>query len=280
MMKRWQYFTAPLVLILLIATGLHVTKKFYPNSWAVSVPITFSDGQILTAAQLNTTVTTIYSAFNGHDHDGSDGEPSTISPSVIDTDFSMVTGGITNLDTIDSTSGTDLTINASAQNVIVGGYSHSNETRLGILNSSSNSVLRLDTDSGSAIWDIQNNHTTNDLEFEYNTSTAEIAFTNEGGIYTNGHSSSDIAWETYTGTTCSSDPCTTTVDASAPGSGAPISFQCCIAGDDDDYHCNSVPTGGAAFNLEYDTSADDLLIVIPSGTLDNHTYNCIVMYQP
>lgn len=46
-------------------------------------PITFVDGAVLTAAQLNTENNTIYNAFNNHNHDGVQGEPTTLNPSII-----------------------------------------------------------------------------------------------------------------------------------------------------------------------------------------------------
>lgn len=292
-MKKWQYFTAPLALIFLTVVSLQSIRNFAPTSWAVSVPVTFTDGQVLTAAQLNSVVTTIYSAFNGHDHDGSDGEPSTISPAAIDTDFEMTTGAITNIDKLTSTSGTQMTLNETGDDdVIVGSSSRTGEVLLGIEAAAANAVLRFSAASGSNVWDFEADNSSGNLETQYN-SASKVVFTTEGGIATDGQgASNDIAWETYSGTSCSSSTtvsCTFDVDTSAPGSGLPLSFSCMVE--------NSASDGqmtGGAFNSPsssqdcllafYDSSQDDLSVTIGDGvgcdTYKSRSYNCLVFYTP
>ena len=151
-MRKLTFITGPIIAGVLLFSFLNNIRDWtFPDLFAVSVPVTFTDGNVLTAAQLNSNNTTIYNAFNGHDHDGSDGEPSTLSCSAIDTAVSF-----TGVPTFDSTAG-----GAAAS---FGPSSGSNDARIDlVVNQASANTWQLFVDNDEA----------DELSFAYN--ATEIA---------------------------------------------------------------------------------------------------------
>ena len=313
-------------------------NKMFPNLFAVSVPVTFTDGSVLTAAQLNSVNSTIYNAFNGHDHDGSDGEPSTLSPSAIDTNMTF-----TNATGINVGDGTGTATDASAVGLTINSDTGDARMTMQVGNSSSTSwqflvdnsdsdhfelsynggdvfdvringnsqiqgtganLLVNQTSTGDASLKMQVNDTSanqwqflvdNDdsdkLELDYAGAKALEIRVNAvadfqsdvnvaGGLSTDGNSSDKIAWETYTGTTCTPANCQTTVDSTPPSN---IIGGSCSVGDGTtrDFCGGVVGDAGGAQSFCYLTVTSGVLrLDINNAAVDNETYDCVVWYTP
>lgn len=278
-MKKLTYLYGPIVLAsLLFAAGHYLINNIFPSLFAVSIPTTFTNGSVLTASQLNSNNTAIYNAFNAHNHDGSDGEPSTLAFTTASASFNasgdITFNGASSSLECDGTTATDLLLDQNNKDVVIGDGAKTTQEELTIRSNTGDAALSLRVNNSSSnTWTMSNENSSSDtLTYSYNSSD-KILFLTDGRIATGGQASTEaIAWEAYSGTTCSPSPCTTTVDATAPGTGRPLSFQCCVG-------TSSVSVCGSAFAIEhYDDAADDLQIEVSSATFAAQDYNCIVFY--
>lgn len=278
-MKKLTYLYGPIVLaMLLFAVGNYLINNIFPSLLAVSIPTTFTNGSVLTASQLNSNNTAIYNAFNSHNHDGSDGEPSTLAFTTASASFNasgdITFNGASSSLECDGTTATDLLLDQANKDVIIGGGDKTTQEELTIRANTGDAALSLRVNNSSSnTWTMSNENSSSDtLTYSYNSSD-KVLFLTDGRIAAGGQASTEaIAWEAYSGTTCSPASCTTTVDASAPGTGRPLSFSCCV-GSATVSVCNTslaVP--------KYDDGADALTIDISSATFAGQSYNCIVFY--
>lgn len=260
-MKLIKYILGPIVLASLVVVSLSLGLKWlWPDLQAVSIPTTFSNGSVLTAAQLNSNNTSIYNAFNGHNHDGGDGEPSTLGFTSATATSVGFTGGAVSIG--DGTGTSDI---STARMLLLNTNTGDPSIRLQCNNTSANA------------WDISvDNSDSDNLEIAYNGSN-QMVLTSSGGLTLSGNSTaSAIAWEAYTGTTCGTAPCTTTVDATAAGSGQPLFFGCFV----NDGTTAIAAISSTVVQARYDLASDDLEILVTSASFENHTYKCVSFYLP
>ncbi len=303
-MRRIGFIVAPIVLaVALFAGGSWLGKNIISIVHAVSVPVTYSSGAVLTAAQLNSSNNAIYNSFNAHDHSGGEGEPSTLSFTGNDASFTQ-SGDIT-LDAsgasleCDGTTATDLLLDQGNYDTFFGdGTASSGTVDVVIRADGGDAALGLKVNNATANeWTIRNDNSDSDhLEFEYNATTG-VEFQTDGDINVIGGIATDdqgtpIAWETYSGTTCAytTGSCITDIDTSAPGSGAPLSISCMVQGTIDYDVVGSRSTsssGGSRCAVAYyDVSSDDIsfnftgISSCGDGQWSEAPYKCIVFYIP
>lgn len=293
-MKKLQYLLAPIILGASLYIGASAFWNWlYPTVTAITVPVTFTDGGVLTASQLNSNNTTVYNAFNGHDHDGGDGEPSTLSFTAVDSAAVAFTAAV------NGPGSSELLLDQDNQNVIIGDGTGASE-KLTIISDSGDANLELRVNNATANeWEMRNDNSDSDkLIFRYNAVTAVEMETDgdlmvsddivaTGGIAADGKTGNNlIAWEVYSGTTPTLGS-STTIDANTPGSGAPLAMSCTVNYTSDQWtECNGYgeDTDGAheCCWVAYDTSLDDTTITIfNNANCTNWAstgYKCIIIY--
>lgn len=302
-MKKWQYFigsiTSGLLLSFFVFKGI---QEFYPNALGVSIPVTYSDGNVLTAAQLNSVNNSIFGAFNSHNHDGGDGEPSTLAFGAVSSspqfNGDITFNGATSSLEVDGTTSTDLLLDQGNFGAVLGGGTSTADIstfRSLLINSNtgdSNIRLQVNNTSSNA-WDINVDNSDGDaMELGYNGSPV-VQMTTTGGIASGGQSKTHaIAWETYPNVTlpASGGTCTV-VDSTAPGSGVPLLFTCMVnvtdgASGDWSMSGSSLPDEGGFRDCVYtiyDGAGDDLEVCIENDLgCENSDANeeavCFVVY--
>lgn len=301
-MRKLQFIVGPMVAgAILSAAAIYVWHNIIPALQAVTVPVTFTDGSVLTAAQLNSNNTSIYNAFNGHNHDGSDGEPSTLAFTSASASFTasgdITFNGATSSLEADGTTATDVFIDQNNKDVTIGDGTDTGEETLTIrAGTGGNAALGLRINNNSANeWKILNDNSGDHLSFYYG-GTRQIDFNLSGGITTGGSATTNsIAWEMYQGTTCTASSavaCNTTVDSTAPGSGVPYAFTCMVNNGgttsgpcgNNFFGTGGIGGGGSCINCEYDSSSDDLILTVVGDAdcdaFKSRSYRCIVHYDP
>lgn len=281
-MKKLTYLYGPIVLaMLLFAVGNYLINNIFPSLLAVSIPTTFTNGSVLTASQLNSNNTAIYNAFNSHNHDGSDGEPSTLAFTTASASFNasgdITFNGASSSLECDGTTATDLLLDQGNFDVVIGDGTKTTQETLTVRSNTGDAAISLKVNnSGTNAWNMTNANSSSDtLTYAYG-GTNKVLMLTDGRIATGGQASTEaIAWEAYSGTTCSPAACTTTVDGSAPGTGTPLAFNCCI-------HSSSTgkeECGGTSpfFRPKYDAGSDALELEVFSDT-QGQAYTCVVFY--
>lgn len=280
------FIIGPLVMVVAGLLGLKALRSTVsPDLLAYSVPVTFVDGQTLTAAQLNSVNNTAANAFNGHDHSGADGEGTSLGFSSATNPFTA-SGDITfNTATssleCDGTTATDLLLDQGNFGVVIGdGNSTTSEDVIIRAGSGDASLVFRAGNSASTQWELKlDNADSDNLELNYpGVGSTEVGITTGGAIWTDsGLATNAIAWETYSGTTCTPAPCTTSVDTTAPGSGRPLSFSCMVGNTGGDFDATGL--GGDA-STSYDSSLDDLELLVSTSTYASKSYSCVAFYKP
>lgn len=152
-MKKLFYFFGPCVFAVLICFVFMGLNHFMKDVFGVSIVTTYVDGNVLTAAQLNGNNNAIFNAFNAHDHDGGDGESSTLSPSAIDTALDFTSDGDIE---IGSKSGT--ATGTSAPGLTIIGDTGDARLSLKVNNSAANTWMLLNDNSDSDFLHIRYNN--------------------------------------------------------------------------------------------------------------------------
>lgn len=306
-MRKLSFICGPVVLAcILFAVGRYVLLSTIQQADAYTVPVTYVDGQVLTSSQLNTCNDTAANAFNGHDHSGTDGEASTLaftSNTVSFTEGGDITfnGAASSLE-CDGTTAVDVLIDQGNFGVIVGSGGSTSEQSITLKSGAAQDASLIFTETGAThSWTLGHLAAGNEFQLIHGGSTEEqfqisgvstgtVDLVIDGGIATDSLTATPIAWETYTGTTCAytNGNCTTTVDSSAPGTGAPLSWCCTISDGTDSFtFCSRSQDAGGNVDCAgtyYDTAGDDLELILNGASsctdaaYSEQAYKCIVFY--